>query len=54
MLEWDLKEIGANARNCVLRSGYKLLESHCECGIAPPGSISHRVSNRPIVSNRPK
>ena len=40
----DLEEIGINAGNWVdfgLRKG--LLESPCECGIEPPGSISHGV-----------
>ena len=37
----DLEEIGINAGNWV-DSG--LLESPCECGIEPPGFISHGVS----------
>ena len=32
-----LEEIGINAENWVL------LESPCECGIEPPGSINHGV-----------
>jgi hypothetical protein len=41
----DLEEIGINARDWVdsaVDSDY--LESFCECGIEPPGSISHGVS----------
>ena len=32
-------------------SGYGLLESICECGIEPPGSISHgvRVNDQEII-----
>ena len=37
----DLEEISISASNWV-DSG--LLESHCECGIEPPGSINHGVS----------
>ena len=38
----DLKEIGVNMRNRVNSAQYGgLLESPCECGIEPPGSISH-------------
>ena len=36
-----LKEIGINTRLIQLRIG--LLERLCECGIEPPGSISHGV-----------
>ena len=36
----DLEEIGINAGNWVDSAR----ESPCECGIEPPGSISHGVS----------
>jgi hypothetical protein len=40
----DLEEIGINAGNWVdSAQDMKLLENHCECGIEPPGSISHGV-----------
>ena len=38
-----LKEIGMSTRNWV-NSAQKVLESPCECGIEPPGSINHVVS----------
>ena len=38
----DLEEIGINAGNwAVLAQDRGLLESPCECGIEPLGSISH-------------
>ena len=40
----DLKEIGINMRNWVDSAHLGLLEGPCECGIEPPGSISHGVS----------
>ena len=40
----SLKKIGINTRNCV-DSDQGLLEKHCECGIGPPGSITHGISN---------
>ena len=41
----DLVEIGINAGNwVVLAQDRDLWESLCECGIEPPGSISHGVS----------
>ena len=41
----DLEQIGINAGNCVdSAQDRNLLESPCECGIEPPGSISHGVS----------
>ena len=41
----DLKEIGIKMRNWVdLAQDRDLLEGLCECGIEPPGSISHGVS----------
>ena len=39
-----LEEIGLIRGIGLIRSGYELLESPCECGIEPPGSISHGVS----------
>ena len=42
-----LKEICINTRNWV-DSAQGLLECSCECGIEPPGSISHGISS--IVS----
>ena len=38
-----LEEIGINVGNWI-DSHQRLLESHCECDIEPPGSISHGVS----------
>ena len=40
----DLEEIGVNAGNWVI------ILSPCECGIEPPGSISHGVSNKDSYS----
>ena len=40
-IRMDLQEIGINAGNWV---DSDLLESPCECGIEPPGSITHGVS----------
>ena len=41
----DLEEVGINARNWVDSAQDRdLLESPCEYGIEPPGSISHGVS----------
>ena len=41
----DLEEIGINAGNWFDSAQDKgLMESPFECGIEPPGSISHRVS----------
>jgi hypothetical protein len=38
----DFKDIGMNKGNGVdFFTGYRLLESPCECGIGPPGFISH-------------
>ena len=38
-------EIGIDTRNWVgFGLVWGLLESHCECGIEPPGSIGHGVS----------
>ena len=39
-IRMDLEEIGINAGNWV---DSDQLESPCECGIEPPGSISHGV-----------
>ena len=39
----DLKEISVNTTNWI-DSAKELLESASECGIEPPGSISHVVS----------
>ena len=40
-----LKEIGINTRNLVDSvQNMDLLESTCECGIEPPGFISHEFS----------
>ena len=41
-IRMDLEEIGINAGNLVDSAQDR--ESHCECGIEPPGSISHGVS----------
>ena len=41
-IRMDLEEIGISAGNWV-DSAQELLESPCECGIEPPGSISHGV-----------
>ena len=40
-IRMDLEEIGINEDN---RVDSALLESSCECGIEPPGYISHGVS----------
>ena len=41
----DLEEIGISAGNWVdSAQDRNLLESPCECGIEPPGSVSHGVS----------
>ena len=41
----DLEELGNHAGNWVDSAQDRdLLESPCECGIEPPGSISHGVS----------
>ena len=40
----DLEEIGINPGNWVDSAMKRLLESPCECGIEPLGSISHGVS----------
>ena len=37
----NLKEIGINTRISVDSANVELLESPCECGTEPPGSISH-------------
>ena len=42
-MRMDPEEIGINAGNWV-DSAQGLLESPCECGIEPPGPISHGVS----------
>ena len=41
-IRMDLKEIGINTR---FGSEQGLLESPCECGLEPPGSISHGVNS---------
>ena len=43
-IRMDLEEIGINAGNWVDSAQEGLLESPCECGTEPPGSISHGVS----------
>ena len=44
-IRMELEEIGINAGNWVdSAQDMGLLESPCECGIEPPGSISHGVS----------
>ena len=44
-IKMDLEEIGINTRNWVDSAQNRdYLESPCECGIEPPGSISHGVS----------
>ena len=43
-IRMDLKEIGINERNWVDSAQDRNYWSSCECGIEPPGSISHRVS----------
>ena len=44
-IRMDLKEIGINAGNWVdSAQDRNFLESPCECGIEPPGYISHGVS----------
>ena len=43
-IRMDLEEIGISAGNWVDSAQDRNLESPCECGIEPPGSISHGVS----------
>ena len=44
-IRMDLEDIGINAGNWVDSAHDRnYLEGPCECGIEPPGSISHRVS----------
>ena len=43
-IRMDLKEICQFEELSWFDSRYGLLESHCECGIEPPGSISHGIS----------
>ena len=43
MFKIDLKEISINTKNGINSVRNRNLESHCECGIEPPGSIIHRV-----------
>ena len=43
-IRMDLEEIGINAGNWVDWVDSELLESPCECGVEPPGSIIHGVS----------
>ena len=44
-IRMDLEEICINAGNRVDSAQERnLLESPCECGIEPPGSLSHGVS----------
>ena len=44
-IRMDLKEIGINTRNVVDSAQERdYFEGPCECGIEPPGSISHEVS----------
>ena len=41
-IRMDIKEIGVNTRNWIdSAQDMDYLESHCECGIEPPGIISH-------------
>ena len=40
----NIKEIGVNARNGLIRLRVGIVEGPCECDIAPIGSINHRVS----------
>jgi hypothetical protein len=40
----DLREIGINASNWLIRLSIGILEGPCECGIDLSGSISHGVS----------
>ena len=40
-IRMDLEEIGINEGNWVDSAQYR---NYCECGIEPPGSISHGVS----------
>ena len=40
----DLEEMGINAGNWVDSAQDRDYRSPCECGIEPPGSISHGVS----------
>ena len=42
----DFKEIGINMRNWVDSTQDRYLEGPCECGIKPPGLISHGVRVR--------
>ena len=39
-----LNQIGINTRNGVIHLTIGIIKSHCECGIEPPGSISHGIS----------
>ena len=41
-IRMELEEIGINKRNWV--DSLRIRRALCECGIGPPGSISHRVS----------
>ena len=43
-IRMDLTEIGVNTRNWVDSVQDKYYVSPSECGIEPPGSISHRVN----------
>ena len=43
-IRMDLKEIGINTRNWVDSAQDRDYWSPCECGIEPPGSISHGVN----------
>ena len=46
----NLQEIGINAGNWVdLAQDRELLGIPCECGIEPPGSISHAVLYRIVL-----
>ena len=40
-----LKEIGINTRIGLIRLKIGIIESPCECGIEPPGSISMELIN---------
>ena len=43
-IRMELEEIGSNEGNWVDSAQDRNLECPCECGIEPPGSISHGVS----------
>ena len=45
---WESNIRVDNKRNWVDSAQDRLLESPCECGIVPPGSISHGVSYEKI------